>query len=169
MNANTPRAAARRTGPKIRAGRRILAVGTCVLVLNLLIYSLGHASGGSFTYRQNGRAIKVDATAVTILTLGPLAIGLAMVALLARKRPVLISVATIVAPLLAVATIGLMTIPAHFDATSTLSLALMHIALIPAVILCLRALANNRDRVVSPTECDPAGTLGAGSSRTPTV
>lgn len=169
MNANTARAADLRARPKFRAARRILAVGTCVLALNLLIYTLGHASGGSFTYHQNGRATKVDAAAVTILTLGPLTIGLALVASLARKRPVLITAAKVVAPLLAIATIGLMTIPAHFDTTSTLSLAMMHIAMIPAVLLSLRALANNRDRAVSPTECDPADTLGAGSSRTPTV
>jgi hypothetical protein len=57
---------------------------------------------------------------------------------------VLITTAKVVAPVLAVATILLMTVPARFDTTSTLFLATMHVALIPAVLLALRALTSHR-------------------------
>jgi hypothetical protein len=118
------------------------AVG--VLAGNLLIYVIGRACGGTFTYAQNGKAIRVDAAAVAFMSVVPLVIGLTLVGWLSRTRPTLITIAKVVAPVLAVATIGLMTIPARFDNTSTLFLATMHITLAPAAVLALGALAPRR-------------------------
>jgi hypothetical protein len=65
---------------------------------------------------------------------------------LSRRWPALITTAKIIVSVLAVATIGLMTLPAHFDTTSTLFLGAMHLALIPATVLALGALDPRRDQ-----------------------
>jgi hypothetical protein len=54
MDTDLASAPARRADSKIRIGSRILAVGITVLAVNLLIYTIGRASGGSFT--SHGRA-----------------------------------------------------------------------------------------------------------------
>lgn len=110
------------------------------LVVNLVLYAVGRALGGQFTYQQNGAATTVDAMAVAIMTILPLSTGLVLIAWLSPRWPLLITTARVVAPLLAVGTIVLLTIPAHFDTTSTLFLATMHLALIPATLLALAVL-----------------------------
>lgn len=45
--------------------------------------------------------------------------------------------------MIAVASIGLMTIPANFDTTSTLFLASMHLTSIPVTLTCLRGLHSS--------------------------
>jgi Family of unknown function (DUF6069) len=121
--------------------RVILLSVAAVLACNLLIYAVGRIGGGTFAYQQNDTSTTVDAVAVTILSVIPLTIGLTLVAWLAPSWPRLITTARIVVPVLAVSTIGLMTIPAHFDTISTVTLAAMHLALIPAALLALTALA----------------------------
>jgi Family of unknown function (DUF6069) len=112
------------------------------LAVNLLLYAVGRARGGQFTYAQNGAATTVDPLAITIMTVLPLATGLSLVAWLSPKWPALLTIAKLVAPVVAIGTIGLMTIPAHFDTTSTLFLATMHLALIPATLLALGSLSR---------------------------
>lgn len=133
-----------RTPPAARTTGRRLAVIAAVLagllVTNLAVYAIGRALGGSFTYLQNGKSVPVDPTSITIMSLVPLVVGLALVALLSRAWPAAIRVARVAAPVLAVATIVLMTIPAGFDTTSTVFLAAMHLATIPAALLALDAL-----------------------------
>jgi Family of unknown function (DUF6069) len=124
--------------------RVILLTVAAVLAVNLLIYALGRMGGGAFTYKQGDTPTSVDAVAVTILSVVPLTIGLTTVAWLSPRWPILITVAKIAAAVLAAGTIGLMTIPAHFDTISTLTLATMHLALIPAALLALRALTPPR-------------------------
>ena len=114
-----------------------------LLLINLAIYAVGRALGGAFTYTQNASAVKVDPAAITIMSLVPLATGLALIAALARKWPAAIRVARIAAPALAVATIAAMTIPAGFDTTSAVSLATMHLVTIPAALLALHVLPGS--------------------------
>jgi hypothetical protein len=118
----------------------IIAV-VLALAVNLVIYAIGRAAGGAFTYTQSGKTSTVDAVAITFLSTGPLTVGLTLVAILARRWPVLINAAKIASPALALATIALMTIPAHFETTSTMFLASMHLMLIPISVLALTALA----------------------------
>jgi len=110
-----------------------------VLAFNLLIYVVGRACGGAFTYTQSGRTSRVDAAAVAAMSVAPATIGLTLVAWLSQRWPGLVTTAKVIAPVLAVATIGLMTLPARFDTTSTLFLATMHLALIPGTVLALGA------------------------------
>lgn len=129
--------------PAQRRRPRIIAVAVVgALGLNLIIYALGRAAGASFSYTQSGTKTSVDALAVGIMTTGPLTAGLVLVGLLSRRWPSGYRVATIAAPVLAVGTIGLMTIPAGFDTASTCYLSAMHLALIPISLLALAALAH---------------------------
>ncbi|GAA4244842.1 DUF6069 family protein [Dactylosporangium darangshiense] len=128
----------------------IAALLAGLLLTNLVIYAIGRALGGAFTYQQNGTAVLVEPVAVTFMSLAPLVFGLGLVAALSRKWPATIRVARIVAPILAVATIAVMTVPAGFDTTSALSLAAMHLALIPASLLALNALPRGPGRATRP-------------------
>jgi hypothetical protein len=140
---DTATAPARSTLPTNRvAVVALAAVG--VLACNLLLYAVGRACGGTFTCAKNGTTVRVDAAAVAIMSVVPLTIGLALAAWLSRTWPPVTAVAKGVAAILAVATIGLMTIPAGFDTTSTLFLSTMHLALVPAAVLALGALAPGR-------------------------
>jgi len=116
----------------------VTAVG--VLACNLLLYATGRAFGAGFTYAHDGKAIRVDAAAIAFMSVIPLTVGLTVVAWLSRTWPVLITTAKVAIAVLAIATIGLMTIPAGFDTTSTLFLAATHITLVPASVLALTAL-----------------------------
>jgi hypothetical protein len=71
-------------------------------------------------------------------------VALTVVAWLSPRWPTLISAAKVIGPVMAAATIGLMTLPAGFDTTTTLSLSAMHLSLIPATWLALRALSPVR-------------------------
>jgi hypothetical protein len=123
---------------------RCAAVIAAVLALNLVVYVVGRASGATFRYTHGGNVAQVDVAAVTVMSVLPLATGLALTAWLSRRRPVLILIAKVVAPVLAVATIGAMTIPARFDATSALSLSTMHLTLIPAALYAVAGFAPRR-------------------------
>ena len=127
--------AARRSRPAVIAA----AVGVA-LVANLVVFAVGRALGGSFTFTREGTATTVDAATVAGFTVVPLLLGLVVVALLARRFPVVATVASIVAPVLAVVTIGVMTLPAGFDTVSTVALALCHLVLAPVSVLGVRAL-----------------------------
>jgi hypothetical protein len=122
----------------------VLVAVTGALVLNLSIYLVGRACGGAFTYTQGGKLRRVDATAVALLSAVPALISLTVIAWLSSRWPTLISAAKVIGPLMAVATIGLMTLPAGFDTTTTLSLSAMHLSLVPATWLALRALTPLR-------------------------
>jgi hypothetical protein len=119
----------------------VVLTDVVVLAVNLLAYVIGRATGAAFTYTHAGRVTRVDAASVAIMSVVPLTIGLTLIAWLSRRWSGLIRIAKVVASLLAVSTVGLMTIPAGFDATSAAFLATMHLALVPAALLALEALS----------------------------
>ncbi len=124
-----------------RAAVVAATVGAAVLV-DLVVYAIGRAAGGTFTFPSAGSGVATTVDAVTVAGFAavPLLIGLTVVALLCRRWPVVATVATVVAPVLAVVTVGLMTVPADFDTVSTLTLALCHLTLAPLSVLGIRAL-----------------------------
>jgi hypothetical protein len=124
----------------------LAAVLAGLLVANLAVYAIGRALGGTFTYPQNGTTVRVDPLAIAIMSLVPLGFGLGLVAVLSRRWPTVIRAARIVAPVLAVATVAVMTIPAGFDTTSAVSLAVMHLTTIPATLLALNTLHHRPSR-----------------------
>ena len=122
---------------------RLRTVGAAVaaaVVINLLVYAVGRAAGGSFTFTSQGRPAEVDAATVAGFSAVPLLGGLVAVLLLARLGTWVTTAALIAAPVLALGTIAVMTLPADFDAISTVTLALCHVTLAPIAVLAVRRL-----------------------------
>lgn len=110
------------------------------VVANLAIYAAGRAAGATFDFTATTGPATVSAATVAGFTAVPLLVGLTLVALLRRRWSWVVPVALVVAPVLAVATIVLMTVPADLDPASTVTLACCHLALVPVVVVALRAL-----------------------------
>ncbi len=117
----------------------VLAAVAAAVVANLVVYVVGRVAGGAYEVTSNGDVVTVTAVTVAGFSAVPLGLGLVVVALLARWRWVA-KVAVVVAPLLAVLTIGIMTIPADLDAVSTVALACCHLTLVPISVLAIRRL-----------------------------
>lgn len=122
-----------------------LACATAAVV-NLIVYAVGRAAGGSFRFTANGATNEVDAVTVAGFSVVPLLIGLVLVVVLARFGPWVTRVATVVAPVLAIVTIFVMTLPADLDGTSTVALALCHVTLAPISVVAIRLLDGARRR-----------------------
>lgn len=117
----------------------VLAAVAAAVVANLVIYALGRLAGGAFEVTTNGQLVQVNAITVAGFSAVPLGLGLVVVALLARHGWV-VKLAMVVAPVLAVLTIFVMTIPADLDTVSTVALAACHVTLVPISILAVRLL-----------------------------
>lgn len=126
--------------------KRVWVVAGAVVaavVVNLAVYGAGRTAGGSFEFTSAaGRPSEVDALTVAGFTAVPLLLGLTAVALLRRFGAWVARAALVVAPVLALGTIALMTLPADFDTTSTVTLALCHVALLPILVPAVLALAR---------------------------
>jgi hypothetical protein len=124
-----------------RHGATVVA-GTVVVaaVVNLAILAVGRSAGGDFQFTSGDDRLTVGAGGVAMLTILPLLVGMSLAALLSVRWPVVLRVGMFVGPALALATIAIMTIPADLDTTSTVFLSMMHVVLVPATILGLRAL-----------------------------
>ena len=120
----------------------VAAAALVAVVANLTVYGVGRAAGGSFEFTSAaGRPSEVDALTVAGFTAVPLLLGLAAVALLRRFGSWVTRGALVVAPVLALGTIAVMTLPADFDTTSTVALALCHAILVPIVVPAIRSLS----------------------------
>lgn len=122
-----------------RAGVVLVAVAGAVVV-NLLVYAAGRLAGGDFAFTRGGAEVEVDAVTVAGFSAVPLGLGLLVVALVVRRWPGVVRVALVVAPALAVVTIGLMTLSVDLDAVSTVALACCHLTLVPISVVALRRL-----------------------------
>jgi predicted DNA repair protein MutK len=91
--------------------------------------------------RAMSRRVVVVAGAVLAAVVVNLAVyGLVAVTLLDRFGAWVARAALVVAPVLALGTILVMTLPADLDTVSTVTLALCHVALVPIVVAAVRAL-----------------------------
>ncbi len=123
-------------GRKPRELGRVQAVfGTVVaaLLLNLLVYGVGVAAGGSFELTSNDERATVGAGTVAGMTAIPLLVGMVVTALLSLRWVGVIRVAQGVGPVLSLATIA-GTVAADFDATSTVTLSAMHVVIAALII-----------------------------------
>ena len=118
-----------------------LAAVAAVLV-NLVLYGIGRAAGGSFRFTASGSPAEVNAATVAGFSAVPLLLGLVAVALLLPVGSWVTRAALIAGPLLAVGTVPLMTLPADFDPASKVTLALCHLALVPITVFAVRAMAG---------------------------
>lgn len=116
----------------------VLAATATAVVANLLVYAAGRAAGGDFTFTRSGAEMTVDAVTVAGFSAVPLGAGLALVAATVGRLRWIARTASVVAPLLAVATIFVMTIPVDLDRASTIALACCHLTLVPISLLAIR-------------------------------
>ena len=120
------------------------AAGAAVLI-NLILYGVGRAAGGTFRFTASTGPAVVDGVTVAAFSALPLLAGLVAVALLSRFGAWVVRTALIVGPLLAVATIVAMTLPTDLDATSKVTLALCHLILVPIIIVAVRLLGRRAE------------------------
>lgn len=138
-----------RNRPAVIALAVVAAVAA--VAVNLVVYAVGRAAGGSFRFTNNGATNEVDAVTVAGFSAVPLLIGLVAVAVPARLGPWVTRAAVIVASVLAVVTILVMTLPADLDATSTASLALCHLTLIPISVLAIQLISKSTGPSLTPS------------------
>lgn len=135
----------------------IAAAAGAAALINLILYGVGRAAGGTFRFTSSSGPAVVDGVTVVAFSVVPLLVGLVAVALLARFGGWVIRTALVVGPFLAVATIALMTLPADLDATSTVTLALCHLVLVPVIIVAVRALGRRATTASRPEVAAGAG------------
>lgn len=116
--------------------RTVAVVGAIVgaVLVNLVIWLIGEAAGGSFTTVDGGTTMDVAPGGVITLSAVPMAIGLTAAALLAYKWVGVLRPAAAIGSVLSLATIGL-TVTTDFDTPSMVALSIMHVVLVPALVL----------------------------------
>ncbi len=125
--------------PRARV-RTVVGTVVAAVLVNLVVYAVGRLAGGDFTFTRDDDRATVDAATVAGFTAIPLGAGLTLVGLLAHRLRWVPRVAAVVAPLLAVATILVMTVPVDLDAVSTVTLATCHLTLVPVSVLAIHRL-----------------------------
>ncbi|UAK34471.1 MULTISPECIES: DUF6069 family protein [Nocardia] len=131
--------------PAVNRPVAILGSVAVTVAVNLIVWMLGLAAGGSFETTDAGETSEVTASVVVVSSAVPLMIGMIAAALLSYLWVGVLRVAQVVGAALAVATIGL-TLAADFDLVSTLALSAMHVVLAPALVVGLEAMRNRLGR-----------------------
>jgi hypothetical protein len=122
--------------------RAVLGATVIALVVNLILWLIGLALGGSFEMTDQGKSASVAPGGVITLTVVPLLVGLSVAMLISLKWEPIIRIAQIVGAVVALGTIAL-TIAADFDAASTVMLALMHVVVAAGVVVALEAVRRS--------------------------
>jgi hypothetical protein len=125
-----------------RISHLMIVTATIVLAvfINVVISAIGRAAGGTFRFASPSGPAEVDALTAVGFTVVPLFLGMTVVALAVRVWPWVVPLALVVASAFALVTIPVMTLPAGFDVTSTITLALCHVAMVPTVVVGLLSL-----------------------------
>ncbi|MBF6165397.1 hypothetical protein IU486_11515 [Streptomyces gardneri] len=131
--------------PAVNRPVAILGSVAVTVAVNLIVWMLGLAAGGSFETTDAGETSEVTASVVVVSSAVPLMIGMIAAAMLSYLWVGVLRVAQVVGAALAVATIGL-TLAADFDLVSTLALSAMHVVLAPALVVGLEAMRNRLGR-----------------------
>lgn len=131
----------RPAGGRFPLGRvqAVVAAVVVALLVNLAIWAIGAAAGGSFTFTEGGVVQSAAPGGVVLMTTVPLLLGMTLAALLSRRWPRMIRVAQVVGAALALLTIG-STLVADFDGASTAALAAMHVVIAVVVVVGLEAM-----------------------------
>ncbi|MGV9744725.1 DUF6069 family protein [Rhodococcus zopfii] len=106
------------------------------LVLNLVLWLIGLAAGGSFEHTDAGETVSAAPGGVVLMTVLPLGVGLTVAVLLGLWWHGFVRIAQVVGALLPLATIT-GTLSADFDTASTVTLTLMHVVIAAAAVVAL--------------------------------
>ncbi|MFH5211884.1 DUF6069 family protein [Antrihabitans sp. NCIMB 15449] len=129
----------------LRLSRVEGVVGTVLvaLAINLVIWLIGLAAGASYDAQDGDEIMRVAPGGVIFLSTLPTIVGMTAAALLSLKWPVILRVAQVVGPVLAIATIA-GTVMTKFDSTtSQVFLSLMHVALAAVLYVGLEGMRRN--------------------------
>lgn len=122
----------------------IIATALTALGINLVVYAIGTIAGASFDFTVDGERTHVYALLLAAFTVIPIVVGLTLVALLARWWPQVIPLALVIAPVLAIGTIFIMTLPTDLDTASTVTLAITHVVVAVVTVAGILALRGRR-------------------------
>ncbi|MDV2476517.1 DUF6069 family protein [Rhodococcus zopfii] len=120
------------------AGRPVVVASAVAgaLVLNLVLWLIGLAAGGSFEHTDAGETVSAAPGGVVLMTVLPLGVGLTVAVLLGLWWHGFVRIAQVVGALLPLATIT-GTLSADFDTASTVTLTLMHVVIAAAAVVAL--------------------------------
>ncbi|MGU3432368.1 DUF6069 family protein [Actinomycetes bacterium M1A6_2h] len=102
------------------------------LIVNVILWLIGLAAGGTFAFTDNGEEFSAAPGGVVMLTVAPLLVGTGVAAAISVKWAGVIRIAEVIGAVAALGTVAL-TLQADFDAVSTVALSLMHVVI--AVVL----------------------------------
>jgi hypothetical protein len=122
----------------------VILTVVAALLVNLVIFAIGVAAAGSSELTTSDKTQSVTAATVAGMTVVPLLLGMTLAALLSSRWPLVLRIAEVVGPALAVLTIA-GTLAAHFDGTGTATLSSMHIVI---ALLIIAGLESVRRRAV---------------------
>ncbi|WP_107654019.1 DUF6069 family protein [Nocardia suismassiliense] len=125
--------------PAVNRPVAVLGSAVVAVAVNLVVWLIGKAAGGSFEVVDKGVTTYIGGGTVIMSSAVPLLIGMTLAALLSYRWVGVLRVAQVVGSVLAVATIGL-TVSAGLDAATTVALSVMHLVLAPVIIVGLEAL-----------------------------
>lgn len=106
------------------------------LVVNLVLWLIGLAAGGSFEHTDAGATVSAAPGGVILMTVVPLGVGLTVAVLLGMWWRGFVRIAQVVGALLPLATIT-GTLSADFDTASTVTLTLMHVVIAAVAVVAL--------------------------------
>ncbi|MFI8977347.1 DUF6069 family protein [Nocardia asteroides] len=110
---------------------------------NLALWLTGSAAGAEFSYLSNGTTATATPVFVAAETVLPLLVGLGLATVLAMRWRRILTVASVIGAVLALAT-GIGPLVTDFDSTtSSVCLALMHLVVAAAVVIGLRSVAKS--------------------------
>ncbi|MFD3596603.1 DUF6069 family protein [Nocardia sp. NPDC058640] len=124
------------TVPALNRPVAVLGAAAVAVVVNLIIWAIGAAAGGSFEMTDKGVVSSVAPGGVILMSTVPVLIGLTVAVLISYLWTGVLRTAAVVGSLLSLGTIAL-TIAADFDTASTIALSLMHVALVPVMVIAL--------------------------------
>lgn len=138
----TTTAPATYTVPALNRPVAVLGAAAAAVVLNLIVWAIGAAAGGSFMVTMEGKAESVAPGGVILMSTVPLLIGLTVAVLLSYVWTGVLRTAAVVGSLLSLGTIA-MTVDADFDTASTVALSVMHVVLVPAIVIALEGVRRS--------------------------
>jgi len=121
--------------------RPVAVIGAVVagVVINVVLWLIGVALGGSFELTENGETFGVAPGGVLFLSTAPMAIGMTLAALISYKWIGVLRVAAVIGSLLTLGTLA-RTWASDFDTPSMIALTLMHVVLVPVLVFATEGL-----------------------------
>lgn len=121
--------------------RPVAVVGAVVagVLINVVLWLIGLALGGSFELTENGETFGVAPGGVLFLSAVPMAIGMTLAALISYKWIGVLRLAAVIGSVLTLGTLA-RTWTSDFDTPSMVTLTLMHVALVPVLVIATEGL-----------------------------